>query len=79
MVANILKAGTLPDEPDGLENGQAVDGDPVPEPTLPPHLATFLGEQLRTFYAHLMSEPVPDRFVQLLGQLDWKGSANDGD
>ena len=78
MVASSLKAGTLSDEPDGLEDGRSVDGEPAPEPTLPPHVATFLGEQLQVFYSHLMNEPVPDRFVRLLAQLDAKRSGHDG-
>jgi Anti-sigma factor NepR len=79
MVANSLKAETLPDEPDGLEDGQSIDGEPAPEPTLPPRVAAHLGEQLQAFYAHLMNEPVPDRLVQLLEQLDRTGSARDGE
>jgi Anti-sigma factor NepR len=79
MVASSLKAETLPDEPDGLEDGQSIDGEPAPEPTLPPRVAAYLGEQLQTFYAHLMTEPVPDRLVQLLEQLDRTGSARDGE
>jgi hypothetical protein len=55
-----------------LEDLLNVNGDPGPEPTLPPHVAAFLGEQLQTYYAQLMSEPVPDRFAQLLKQLDGK-------
>ena len=34
MVANSLKAETFPDGPDGLEDGQSIDGEPAPEPTL---------------------------------------------
>ena len=79
MVANSLKAETLPDEPDGLEDGQSIDGEPAPEPTLSPHVAAYLGEQLQAFYAHLMTEPAPDRLVQLLEQLDRTGSARDGE
>lgn len=55
-----------------------VNGDPGPEPALPPHVATFLGEQLQAYYAQLMSEPVPDRFVQFLKQLDGTESGRDG-
>ena len=55
-----------------------VNADPGPEPTLPPYVATFLGEQLQAFYSQLISEPVPDRFVQLLAQLDGKRSGQDG-
>jgi hypothetical protein len=67
---------TILDEPATLLN---VTGDPGPEPALPPHVATFLGEQLQAFYSHLMSEPVPDRFVQLLTQLDGIESGRDGE
>jgi hypothetical protein len=66
-------------EPDALEDLLNVTGDPGPEPTLPPYVATFLGEQLQAFYSHLMSEPVPDRFVQLLTQLDGIESGRDGE
>ncbi len=65
-------------EPDTLEEILNVTDDPGPEPTLPPHVATFLGEQLQAFYSQLISEPVPDRFVQLLAQLDGKRSGQDG-
>jgi hypothetical protein len=70
---------TVLDEPDTLEEILNVNGDPGPEPTLPPHVATSLGEQLQAFYSHLMSEPVPDRFVQLLAQLDGIESGRDGE
>jgi hypothetical protein len=70
---------TVLEDPDALEDLLNVNGDPGPEPALPPHVATFLGERLQAFYAHLMSEPVPDRFVQLLVQLDRKGSGPDGE
>jgi hypothetical protein len=79
MVANSLKAETLLDEPDGLEDGQSIDGEPAPEPTLPPRVAAYLGEQLQAFYAHLMNEPVPDQFIQLLASLDRNGSQTNGD
>jgi len=70
---------TVLDEPGTLEDLLNVNGDPGPEPTLPPHVATFLGEQLQAYYAQLMSEPVPDRFVQLLAQLAQKESGSDGE
>jgi hypothetical protein len=75
---NNLNNSTVLDEPDALEDLLNVNGDPGPEPNLPPHVAAFLGEQLQAFYSHLMSEPVPDRFVQLLQQLDGKGNELDG-
>ena len=70
---------TVLEQPDPLEEIFDVNGDPGPEPTLPPHVATFLGEQLQAYYAKLMSEPVPDRLSQLLAQLDGKGSGSDGE
>jgi hypothetical protein len=76
---NNPNTSTVLDEPDKLEDLLNVTGDPGPEPTLPPHVTTFLGEQLQAFYSHLMSEPVPDRFVQLLQQLDGKGNELDGE
>jgi hypothetical protein len=76
---NNLNNSTVLDEPDTLEEILNVTGDPGPEPTLPPHVATFLGEQLQAFYSHLMSEPVPERFVQLLQQLNGKGNELDGE
>ena len=78
MSTNNPNNSTVLDEPDALEDLLNVTGDPGPEPTLLPHVATFLGEQLQAFYSHLMSEPVPDRFVQLLQQLDGKGNELDG-
>jgi hypothetical protein len=66
-------------EPDALEDLLNVTGDPGPDPALPPHVATFLGEQLQAYYARLMSEPVPDRYVQLLAQLDTKEGGSDGE
>jgi anti-sigma factor NepR-like protein len=76
---NSLNNSTVLDEPDTLEEILSVTGDPSPEPTLPPHVTTYLGEQLQAFYSHLMSEPVPDRFVQLLAQLDGIESGQDGE
>jgi len=67
------------EEPGPLDDILNVNGDPGPEPALPPHVATFLGEQLQAFYAQLMSEPVPERFVELLAQLDGKESGRDGE
>ncbi|MFC5086244.1 NepR family anti-sigma factor [Microvirga arabica] len=79
MTTNNLTNSTALEEPDVLEDLLNVTGDPGPEPTLPPHVATFLGEQLQAFYSHLMNEPVPDRFVQLLAQLDGKQGGQDGE
>ena len=70
---------TVLEQPDPLEEIFDVNGDPGTEPMLPPHVATFLGGQLQAYYAKLMRQPVPDRFVQLLAQLDTKQGASDGE
>jgi hypothetical protein len=76
---NNHNTNTVLEEPGPLDDILNVNGDPGPEPALPPHVATFLGEQLQAFYAQLMSEPVPERFVELLAQLDGKESGCDGE
>ncbi|WP_262299526.1 NepR family anti-sigma factor [Microvirga sesbaniae] len=79
MVASNPKSDAALVEPNAIE--EILDGDNATEaePTLPPHVASFLGEQLQALYSHLMSEPVPDRFVQLLAQLDQEGTQPDGE
>jgi hypothetical protein len=42
------------------------------DPRLDPKLQAHIGEQLRAYYAGLMSEPVPERLVELLKRLDRK-------
>jgi hypothetical protein len=79
MSNNNPNDGNALEKPDTLEDLLNVNGDPGPEPTLPSHVAAFLGEQLQTYYAQLMSEPVPDRLVQLLKQLDRKERGRDGE
>jgi hypothetical protein len=76
---NNLTNSSVQAEPDALEDLLNVSGDLHPEPGLPPHVAASLGEQLQAFYAHLMSEPVPDRFLQLLQQMDGNGKSHDGE
>ncbi len=79
MSTNKLNNGTVLAEPEALEDLLNLNSDPGSEPTLPPHVASFLGEQLQAYYAQLMSEPVPDRFAQLLAQLDGRRSDQDGE
>jgi Anti-sigma factor NepR len=73
VVARSLDSSTV------LEEILNVNGDPGPEPILPPHVVASLGAQLPAFYAHLMSEPVPDRLVEILTRLDRTGSSHDGE
>lgn len=42
--------------------------------SIPNELQGQLGQRLREAYSELVSEPVPDRFVQLLQQLKQKES-----
>jgi hypothetical protein len=47
-------------------------------PSLPPEIAAEIGHQLRAYYAHLLSEPIPGRFARLLKVLDQKEMADHG-
>jgi hypothetical protein len=42
------------------------------EPSLDSGLQAHIGAQLRSYYAELIEEPVPSRFVELLKRLDRK-------
>ncbi len=48
------------------------------EPSLPPQVAACLGERLRAHYTQLMSEPVPEDFLQILAPLDHNGRSGHG-
>jgi hypothetical protein len=51
-----------------------------PSATLGPDIQSKIGKQLRAYYAGLI-EPTPDRFVDLLRELDKpdeKGPSNEG-
>lgn len=39
---------------------------------LDPKLDAIIGDRLRSYYDTLLSEPVPDRILELLSQLDAK-------
>ncbi len=43
---------------------------PKPALKIDGKLQAHIGQQLRTFYATIASEPVPDRFKALLDQLE---------
>ena len=45
------------------------------EPTLDRNTQTRLGDQLRAMYDDLVSQPVPDRFRDLLDRLEQGGAA----
>ena len=57
------------------------NGKPMPNSTTPARSrkakdthqkSEWIGKQLRDFYGETLSEPVPDRFVELLRELDKK-------
>jgi hypothetical protein len=39
-----------------------------------PEIYDFIGQRLRNFYDEVAKQPVPDRFVELLNQLEAKSS-----
>lgn len=43
---------------------------------LDPQLDAMIGSKLRSYYDSLLSEPVPDRIVELLMQLDAKENSS---
>lgn len=47
------------------------------DPSLRPHLQAKLGEKLKEAYADVVNEPVPDRFLELLNQLEASSSKGD--
>jgi hypothetical protein len=46
--------------------------DVPPAPTIQPQIQEHIGRQLRALYDDLLNQPVPDRFSELLEQLDRK-------
>jgi hypothetical protein len=54
------------------------DNSPPEAPKLEPGAQNMLGRELRHMYHQIVSEPVPDRFVRLLDQLEQaEGSRSD--
>jgi hypothetical protein len=43
------------------------------EPTLDRNIQARIGDNLRAMYDELLRQPVPDRFRDLIGQLDHDG------
>jgi hypothetical protein len=40
-----------------------------------PEIHDLIGQRLRSFYDEVATQPVPDRFVELLNQLEAKSSS----
>lgn len=45
-------------------------------PPLPAGATDMIGKRLRAFYDEIASEPVPDRFLDLLNELEAKTAPN---
>jgi hypothetical protein len=52
-----------------MEDASRSEGE-TPEPTLDRAIQARIGDHLRAMYDDLMQQPVPDRFADLLGQLE---------
>ena len=50
----------------------------APDPKLDSGSQKRIGDQLRAMYDELMQQPVPDRFKDLLAQLDGKDGGKEG-
>ncbi len=64
--------------PEMSREGEA-EGDAAPqgEPAVPvPAVELLISRQLRAIYDEVVNEPVPDRFVQLLEELERKRSGS---
>jgi len=45
-------------------------------PTLAPEVQALIGDQLRAMYEDLVNQPLPDRFAELLKELDETDAEN---
>jgi hypothetical protein len=64
--------------PDRLERSMDVQSEPEKgEARLTREIQIKIGQQLRAMYADVVDQGVPDRFVELLRQLDEEGSKKD--
>ena len=57
---------------DGADD-ESWDGAGGKSSALKPEMQGKLGDKLKEAYADVLNEPVPDRFLDLLAQLDAKG------
>jgi Anti-sigma factor NepR len=51
-----------------LKSGKKIEK--MIHPSTKPEVADLIGQKLRTFYDDIAKQPVPDRFVELLNQLE---------
>lgn len=65
----------MTDKPAGQSeaiSSAAVEGQEQPKVASTADMQAFLGRQLRAVYDDIAKQPVPDRFVELMKQLDSK-------
>jgi hypothetical protein len=58
--------------PNSPELSPGPDGDFAPGVRMEPDLQAHIGRQLRAVYDEVVNEPVPDKFVRLLEELERK-------
>lgn len=58
---------------DALAGESAAAPVPASAPGLQPQIQDHIGRQLRALYDDVLSQPVPDRFKELMERLDHKG------
>jgi Anti-sigma factor NepR len=61
-----------PGPPPMTPNPHRVEKSPGPAKKRPPDMKDHIGRQLRALYNEVASQPVPDRFMELLNRLDEK-------
>lgn len=60
-----------PDDPDKRDDGKASSADPI--------IGQAVGSRLKSLFDEFTSEDVPDRFLDLIGQLEQNEKAQKGD
>jgi hypothetical protein len=68
--------GAVEFAPEGIP--PEVEGAEGSEPTLDRAIQSRIGDHLRAMYDDLMQQPVPDRFADLLGQLERRSEKESG-
>lgn len=69
-----MNSGKNPKPGPGKPMSEPATAQRHPNPKETRQKSEWLGKQLRDFYDETLSEPVPDRFVELLRELDKKTS-----
>lgn len=66
-----------PDDDDQAAVPPAGDDVPAPatgDPARPADVQAYIGRQLRAVYDDVVKQPIPDRFLDLMKQLEEQGS-----